>query len=62
MSPVALQLPASGSCAHGPAVPQHEGHTLAHGHYLGRGQSAEGLPAQHAGPAVHARLEMGLLH
>lgn len=62
MSLVALHLPAPGSCAHGRAVLQREGHTLAHGHYLGRGQSAEGIPAQHAGPDVHARLEMGLLH
>ena len=60
--PPALRLPAPGGAGDGRAVQQRACHTLAHGDHLGRGQPAEGLPAQHAGPALHAGLEVGLLH
>ncbi len=58
----AFKLHAPGGAADSGALPQRESYTLAHGHHLGRGQSAEGLPALHAWPAVHAGLEMGFLH
>lgn len=61
-TPPAFQLPAPRGPADLPAVPQYPGATVAHGDYLGRGQPAQDLPAQHEGPAGHGGLEVGLLH
>lgn len=38
------------------------GNTLAHGHHLGRGQSADHVPTQHGRPVGHEGLELGFLH
>lgn len=61
-NPPAVWLHASRGPADSPAVPQHTSHTLAHGHHLGWRQPPEGLPAQHAGPALHAGVEVGFFH
>lgn len=58
----AVWLLASGGPEDSPTVSKHPSHTVADGHHLGRCQLTEGLPAQHAGPALHAGLEVGLFH
>lgn len=58
----ALQLPAQTGAGLGCTLSQRTRDALAHGHHLGRGQSADHVPAQHGGPAGHAGLELGLLH
>lgn len=58
----ALQLPAQAGTRLGRAVPQREGDTLAHGHYLGWCQPADHVSSQHGRPAGHEGLELGFLH
>lgn len=58
----ALQLPAPGGGGAGPQVRQYSRDALAHGHHLGRGQPAEDVSAEHAGPAGGGWLGLGLLH
>lgn len=58
----AVRLHASGGSANSPAVSKHTGHALADGHHLGWCEPTEGLPTQHAGPALHAGLEVGFFH
>lgn len=61
-SSIAFYLPTSWSGGAGPALSQHPGHTLAHGHYLGWGKLAEDVPAEHERSTGGERLGLGLFH